>query len=68
MKKITKETFLIEILNHKKGREILEKYNFPCLHCDFAKIEMGQLKIGEICKIYRLNLNKILAELNNIKK
>ena len=67
MAKITKDTFLADILKVAKTRKILEKYNFPCLQCPFAQTEMGQLKIGDICKIYRLDLNKILRDLNSIK-
>jgi hypothetical protein len=79
MAKITKDTFLADILKVAKTRKILEKYNFPCLQCPFAQTEMGQLKIGDICKIYpvrkstssngvyRLDLNKILKDLNSIK-
>ena len=79
MEKITKDTFLADILKVAKTRKILEKYNFPCLQCPFAQMETGQLKIGDTCKIhpvrkstpskgvYQLNLNKILKDLNSIK-
>ena len=62
--KITKDTFLSEILNHPKAKEILEKYNLPCLNCPMAVFEMGNLKIGDICKMYNINLKGLLDELN----
>lgn len=63
MPKITEATTIKEILKTKKGREILEKYQLPCLSCPVAKLEIENLKIGQVCKIYGLPLEKILKEL-----
>lgn len=67
-KKITKDTPIKEILNSPQGRKILEKFNFPCLNCPFAFSELENLKIGEVCQLYGLDLKKLLKELNLSKK
>ena len=64
MKKITKNTILSEILADQKMAEVLAKHNLPCLSCPFAKYEMEQLKIGEVCKQYGINTEKLFKELN----
>jgi len=67
MTKITSKTILKEILEKKRGAEILMKNNVPCLSCPMASFEIDKLKIGEVCKMYGLNLEKILSELNKLK-
>jgi len=62
--KITKDTLLSKILKYPKVKEILAKYNLPCLGCPMAAFEMGALKIGEVCKMYNIDLKKLLKELN----
>jgi hypothetical protein len=62
--KITKTTTLEKILELKNGEEILAKNNVPCVSCPMAEMELSSLKIGEVCKMYRLDLEKILKELN----
>lgn len=67
--KITKDTVLKEILDNNKGaEEILTKYNLPCLSCPYASLEIGELKIGEVAKMYGLNLKDMLKEINDLKK
>jgi hybrid cluster-associated redox disulfide protein len=66
MAKITGSTTLAEILEHPKRKEILAKYNLPCLGCPFAQMEMDRLKLGEICKTYKVNLVALLKELNKV--
>jgi len=69
MKKITEKTTLSEILKEPKLVEILEKYNFPCLSCPFAKMEIEDLEIGKVCDLYGIETGKVLKELNEaIKK
>ncbi len=68
MPKITKDTTLDELLNNPKAQEILAKYNLPCLSCPFAKLEMENLKIGEVCKMYNIDFQKLLKELDGIYK
>jgi hybrid cluster-associated redox disulfide protein len=64
MKKFTKDTNLAEVLKYPELEKILIKYNLPCLACPLAKFEIGNLKIGEICKRYGINLESLLKELN----
>ena len=62
--KITKDTTLAEILKNPELVKILVKYNLPCLSCPFAKMEIENLKIGQVCQMYNLPLKKIIADLN----
>ena len=66
--KITKDTTLAEILKFPGAEKILAKYNLPCLSCPFAKFEMENLKIGEVCKMYDINVERLLRELNGVYK
>ena len=69
MEKITKDTTLDEIFKFPEAKETLVKYNLPCLGCPFVQYEMENLKIGDICKIYGIDLESLLRELNEkIKK
>ncbi len=64
MAQITKDTTLDKILEYPGAEKILDKYKVPCLGCPFAKMEMQSLKIGDICKMYKINLKDILEDLN----
>lgn len=64
----TKNTALKDILGIPGGEEILAKYKVPCLHCPMAALEMEELKMGEIAKMYNIDLDKLLKELNGLKK
>ncbi len=68
MKKINKKTTLEKILKISDSRKVLEKYKVPCLSCPFAKLEMGELTIGEICKSYGINEKKLIEDLNQLLK
>lgn len=68
MKKITPNTTLEKILEIKGAEKILAKHNVPCLSCPYAKMEMSELKIGNVCKMYGLNLKNILEDFNNLSK
>lgn len=61
---IKEKTKLIEILKNKEGKEILEKYNLPCLSCPFAKMEIEDLELGKVCEIYGIDAKKVIEELN----
>jgi len=63
-KKITGEITLSQILKYPGAGKILAKYKLPCLWCPMAKFEMENLTLGEICKMYNINLEKLLRELN----
>ena len=64
--KIDENTTLAEILQYPELEKILMKYNLPCLSCPFAKMEMENLKIGEICKMYDIDVGKLLKDLNGV--
>jgi len=64
MAKFTEDTSLVEILKYPEAEKILAKYNLPCLSCSFAKMEMEKLKIGQVCQMYGIDLEKLLKELN----
>jgi len=66
MKKITKDTTLAEILEIERVEKILAKYNLPCLTCPLAELEMENLKIGQVCKMYGIDTEKLLKELNEL--
>jgi len=61
---IKEETTLAEILEKPELEKVLEKYNLPCLSCPMASLELKTLTIGKICKIFKLDLKKVLEELN----
>jgi len=65
---IKADTTLAEILKFPQAEKILAKYNLPCLWCPFAKMEMETLKIGEICRMYGINIENLLKELNEVYK
>jgi len=46
----------------------MAKHNLPCLSCPFAHQEMESLKLGDVCKIYNIDLEKLLEDLNKIYK
>ena len=64
MEKITSKTTLAKIMDKKGGSNILAKNGVPCLSCPMASFEIDKLQIGKVCKMYKLNLSKILKELN----
>jgi len=65
--KITEKSTLKEILEIKGAGEILMENGVPCLSCPMASFEIDKLKIGEVCEMYRLNLEKILKEIDKLK-
>jgi len=64
--KITKNTTLAKVLEIKGAEKILSEFQMPCLGCAMAQMEMDTLKVGDICNMYGLNLDKMLKELNII--
>jgi len=62
--KITQDTTLAEILGLPEAKKTLVKYNLPCLKCPFAKTEMETLKIGEVCRMYGIDIEELLEDLN----
>lgn len=64
--KITKTTTLEKVLKIKGAEKVLSKYNFPCLTCPMAQMEMNSLKLGDICSMYGIDLEKVLKDLNKL--
>jgi hypothetical protein len=62
--KITEETTLAEAMDREGAEEVMAKHELPCLSCPFAKMEMEQLKIGDICERYGIDLEGLLEDLN----
>ena len=62
--KSTENTPLAEILEKPELVKILAKYNLPCLDCPFAKSEMENLRIGQVCQMYDIDVKKLFKELN----
>lgn len=65
--KITGQTTLEKIMEIKGAEEILAKHGVPCVSCPMAAMEISRLKIGEVSKMYGLELEKILKDLNHDK-
>ncbi len=64
--KITKDASLAKLLANPKAKEILVKYNLPCLGCPYAQFEMDKLKISDVCKMYNIDIEVLLKELNKV--
>lgn len=61
---ITEGMTLAEILKYPDASKILTKHKLPCLHCPMAAYEMGKLKIGEVAKMYGIDIRSLLRDLN----
>jgi hypothetical protein len=64
--KINKKTKIGKVLNLEKAQKILDKFNFPCIHCPMAKMEMETLEIGQVCEMYGIDCKKLIEELNKL--
>jgi hypothetical protein len=65
--KINKDTVLGKVLELKGAGEVLAANKVPCITCPMAKMEMDTLKVGQICNMYGIDLDKLLKELNALK-
>lgn len=65
-RKLAENTLLQDILEIKGSNKILSEFKVPCLGCPMAKMEMGFLKIGDICNTYGIDLEKLLKNLNKL--
>lgn len=68
MNKITKDTSLSEVMAKESAKAILAKHKVPCLTCPMAQFEIQELTIGDVCKMYGIDLKKLLEDLNKTKK
>ncbi len=55
-------------MEDEKSMKVLIKFNVPCLSCPFAQSEMDELKVGEVCKMYKIDSVKLLMELNKLHR
>ncbi len=60
----TAETILADLAQDVRNQEILHKFHVPCLTCPMGGLEMTTLKLGDVCRMYGLDLDGILKELN----
>ena len=63
--KYTKETKLEEVMKSPDARDIISKFNIPCLHCPMAAYEAKMLTLGQISSNYGIDLDGLLKELNS---
>ena len=63
---VNENTTLSDILKIEGAEKMLSKYQLPCLHCPMAKIEMDDLKIGDICRMYGIDIKNLLEDINRI--
>lgn len=64
--KITEDATLVEIFKLPGAKKTLAKYNLPCLSCPMAEFELANLKIGQVCEMYDIDVGKLLKELNEV--
>jgi len=64
--KFTEDTKLAEVLKAPGSNKILSKYNLPCLHCPMAIYEAGALELKKVTRMYGIDLESLLEELNKI--
>ena len=48
--RFTKETTLDKVVEVKGAEEVLAKHGVPCVSCPMAKMEMGFLRLGDVCE------------------
>jgi len=63
-----KDTILSKILKNPDNEKILAKYNLPCLTCPLASLEKEEIKIGDVCKMYGIDADGLLNDLNKASK
>ncbi len=64
--KFTEDTKLSEVLGSPEARKVIDKYRLPCMNCAMAAYEAKFLTLGQISKIYGLDIDGLLEELNEI--
>jgi hypothetical protein len=66
--KITEDTTLAEILEKPEAEGVLKKNGVPCMTCPIASEEINSLQIGQVARIYSLDVTKIIKEINSLNK
>jgi hypothetical protein len=62
---ITEQSLLGDILKKSYGKKVLSQFRLPCLSCPMAALEMGVLKIGDVSRMYGVDLQGLLKALND---
>ncbi len=68
MHKKIKNKPLKELLKDEDILGILIEEGIPCLTCPFLPLEMNNITLLDIAKIYNLDLDKILKKIKERKK
>ena len=53
-----------EVLNHKKGPELLAKYHVPCISCHMAATELDSLTLKDLGGAYGIDIKGLIKDLN----
>jgi len=66
--KINQNSTLKDVLDLEEAEDVLRKYNLPCLSCPMAKFEIEKLRLGDVCKMYGIEVETLIKELNKTLK
>ena len=64
--RFTEETTVEEVLKHPKAVIILARHGIPCPTCPLVRVEMGNLKLGDVARAYGADLERLLEDLNRL--
>lgn len=62
--KFTEKTTLAKLPKDMKTQKILGKFGVPCISCPHASSEANSLTLGQVAKMYGLDIKGLLKELN----
>jgi predicted HTH domain antitoxin len=54
------------VLKSPEASKIIARYNLPCMHCAMAAYEAEILTLGQVSRIYGIDISELLKELNEI--
>lgn len=60
----SEKSTLGEVLNHKKGPELLAKYHVPCISCHMAASELDSLTLRDLGGAYGIDIKNLVKDLN----
>jgi len=63
---ISEGTPLAEVLKIPGAIQVLLRNNFPCVTCPLALFEAGTMTVGEVARMYGLDVEKIVRELREL--
>ena len=63
---MNEETPLSELLQNPKALSILAKHGLPCLSCPAVSFELGFLKLGQVARVYGLDVGALIKELREV--